>query len=209
MEKDSVIIPKGRYLVTCPTSISEDIQWIGIKKSPNNKVGRIQYKMLPNPIIPDLHCFRLETNLGAWSHCVNIGPYQVDCYSEIGVLFMIDLDKYPKAYNLLYSDVERGEGYDMIKIKKSLLNPSIIGVRIPCEQCGKKNGCDCTIARQAEKAIKDFEVNIDERGKPIVKVKLNMGDFHPEDVEELKNDIKSEFKDKYVDIIFEDVTSKV
>ena len=209
MQKDTIIVPKGIYLVACLTFIKGTVQWIRAKKEANKKVGDIQHETLYNSTIPYLNCFRLMTNLGAWSHYVKIGPYQVDCYSEIGVLFMIDLDKYPKAYDLLSSEAEIGENYDVIEIKKNLLNPSIIGVRIPCEECGEKDGCDCTLARQVEKTIEDFQVDIDENGKTVIRVKINMEDFSNEEVKELENDIKSEFEDECVEIIFENVTSKV
>ena len=209
MKKETIIVPKGTYLVTCATFMKETVQWIRAKKEVNKKVGAIQHETLHSSTLPELHCFRLVTNLGAWSHDVKIGPYQVHCYSEIGVLFMIDLDKYLKAYKLLSSEAKIGENYNVIEIKKDISNPPIIGVRIPCEKCGEKDGCDCSLARQVEKAIEDFQVDIDENGKTIIKVKLNMEDFSNEEVKELENDIKSEFEDEYVDIVFEDVTNKI
>lgn len=202
MEKNTTIIPKGTYLVVCLAFILDDIQWMGTKKKPNKKVGNIEYERLYNPIIPDLHCFRLETNLGTWSHCIKIGNHQVNCYNEIGVLFMIDLDKYPKAYDLLSSDAEMQKNYDIIKIQKNLLNPSIIGIRIPCEECGKKDGCDCTLERQVEKIIEDFHVEYDEDGKVLVKVKLSEEDLSVEDMKKLEDDIVSQFEGECVDIIF-------
>ena len=208
MQKDTIIVPKGTYLVACLTFIEGTTRWIRAKKEANKKVGDIQHATLRNSTISDLNCFRLVTNLGAWSHYLKIGPYQVDCYSEIGLLFMIDLDKYPKAYDLLSNEAEIGKNYDVIEIKKNLFNPPIIGIRIPCEECREKDGCDCTLARQVEKAIVDFQVDINESGKTIIKVKLNMGNFSNEEVKELENDIKSQFEDEYVDLIFEKVTSK-
>ena len=66
----------------------------------------------------------------------------------------------------------------------------------------KKNGCDCTLERQVEKIIEDFEVEYDENGKMLFKVKLNIEDLSTEDVKALEDDIISQFEDECVDIIF-------